>query len=1428
MLAIRNPRRTRTRRGAILLVVLAMLALFAVVALSFVLYAESEATSMRNGRAARNGEADPNPQEAANQFLGVLIYDTNDNTVAMYGHGLGTTKYGQVPGQMYSPHAGIGLPAEDVSGAIGLPPGSLNRTGVVNYTVNAAGQFVTPNTLTVGGTPFNKSTPYTYPDRANFYLAMQNPLNGEIIQPSFHRPDLFGSLNPTTNNLDPQYNPNWDNATGRYLLVRPRSGPGRDHPNFPLVPANADGTFTGDVQNMKFIAGASQKNDSLWMYAGSPVKTWRNKRYVAMVAPLVLDLNGRVNMSVAGNNRNAGASASNQGFGAWEVNPAQLGITAPELRGIVAQRYSGSQVFPPDPFPPANRYSGSIIGTINRGTVPPQYSRIDADGVGSGAIDPMFPAAAGNYNPFLGFTPRFADTQANFNLELADHPQTFNPFHWPRGIQSPAAPHALGMDDLVKLAGRYSDPKNRYVGTELAQLAPTSFANAPIRAMTTNFNVTQSWGEVSILTNGGSAKLGPVDLNRPLPDYRLTVTNNYHPQNMGNMVAARASRQALAMDIFLRLAALVPGLIDGTVVMYNSTTHSLNNLDPTVVPPATIATLRRLAQYAANIVDVRDSDDISTTFVWNALSPTAGVDPNTDPLNFNPAQLGSRVVYGTELPRLVVNEAYGQLGNDRRDPVAAPLPPGSQKANRPLQRKFWVELHNPLPFDGARPELASGAARLQWKQNESPDQSGNANAYTGTTFAVYRLDVLEAAKGQSTAYSAGLTNEANVTGDPAGVNGTAIPNLSRKIELNQFLDDRTPAPPAMPAAATIVAPNLDDFNTVKPAPTGATPNGPGGGNVGYYVVGPKDDFPAGGVNTTLRTADPPPLPASPVASMSYFATSVTPNQASITAEKETTNTVVLRRLANPYLRPNDPTITTAPFAYDVTLPDNPYVTVDYIEAVPVRDRVTHDDVPRVAPLADPSKDLPTIGRKHAYAAFPTYGAATPLVIDQVKAGVTPPHTFFESNTSYNNAAYIHYDRELINSLELLHVSAHAPHSLTAKFSDGIAFQRHNGSSLTCMSALMFNTTFPAPGSGVNLFKAFDLLTTANRMPAIPLGGREPGKVNLNTVGDYRTLRALLDPQQGNQPTFDLPWVDAAWTNRVEAMRSPNWATAQKIRSTVDEGGTDHPYKFAAGGNYEDAYFRSTLPQPAGVAYPFPMLFNAQPGVTHPYVVDEEPHRKAWNNLTTVSDGFLVIWTVGFFEVDSPVGAPVLQFGKELFDKVPGDLRAQYTAVVDRSMLTVASPLTPAIPGPKPWETKLLADASVGSPTVTIEGTMNGVNLQIFNDGVAVIYAPDTPGVGTPTLNPFRLGLGDKNAATPGDGEWIRVQTYTAGPPGSGTVIVTLDTTSDAVNYPGIQRFHGGSTRVSNTIPGNPGPQPLFDAGSPANRHLVPYFTRMDP
>ena len=67
---------------------------------------------------------------------------------------------------------------------------------------------------------------------------------------------------------------------------------------------------------------------------------------------------------------------------------------------------------------------------------------------------------------------------------------------------------------------------------------------------------------------------------------------------------------------------------------------------------------------------------------------------------------------------------------------------------------------------------------------------------------------------------------------------------------------------------------------------------------------------------------------------------------------------------------------------------------------------------------------------------------------------------------------------------------------------------------------------------------------------------------------------------------------------------------------------------------------------------------------------------------------------------------------------------------------------------------------------------------------------------------------------------IAMSPIIAGAPGQ--VVLTLDTVTP------ITRFHGGSSRVGNTLPGNPGPQSSFDATNPANRHLVPYFTRLEP
>ena len=68
----------RRRRGAILLVVLAMLALFAVIGLSFVLFAESEGTAGRIYREDKSRLTPLDPADAAGRAIRQVVWGTDD------------------------------------------------------------------------------------------------------------------------------------------------------------------------------------------------------------------------------------------------------------------------------------------------------------------------------------------------------------------------------------------------------------------------------------------------------------------------------------------------------------------------------------------------------------------------------------------------------------------------------------------------------------------------------------------------------------------------------------------------------------------------------------------------------------------------------------------------------------------------------------------------------------------------------------------------------------------------------------------------------------------------------------------------------------------------------------------------------------------------------------------------------------------------------------------------------------------------------------------------------------------------------------------------------------------------------------------------------------------------------------------------------
>ena len=138
---LRNTRLTG-RRGAILIVVLALLSLFALVGITFVLVANQQAENQRIKRDAAGPDSGPpfvdDGQTTFALYLSELLYDAADSGAGLQssirGHDLMTLMWG---GQ-YSTGAtvawnGVGNFSQSVDGLPGVGPGVVDRRTMVNF-----------------------------------------------------------------------------------------------------------------------------------------------------------------------------------------------------------------------------------------------------------------------------------------------------------------------------------------------------------------------------------------------------------------------------------------------------------------------------------------------------------------------------------------------------------------------------------------------------------------------------------------------------------------------------------------------------------------------------------------------------------------------------------------------------------------------------------------------------------------------------------------------------------------------------------------------------------------------------------------------------------------------------------------------------------------------------------------------------------------------------------------------------------------------------------------------------------------------------------------------------------------------------------------------------------------------------------------------
>jgi hypothetical protein len=692
-----------------------------------------------------------------------------------------------------------------------------------------------------------------------------------------------------------------------------------------------------------------------------------------------------------------------------------------------------------------------------------------------------------------------------------------------------------------------------------------------------------------------------VNLNRNLTDYPpLTVAGVIDPTvgspSRNQLDLALAERQNFALEIY-RALIRATGAQDP------------NSSLPANVGPgsADYKAARWLAQLAVNIVDYIDNDDYATPFFWNAQAVQ----------NFTNAgaTLSPEFVYGTELPRLVINEAYG-----RRDNILDKGKGGGKSKGKPKGKavgqvdnqdiNLFVELHNPF---------VSQISPV-WN-NTLPYVPGNlvtigGNVYecvVGNTGIQPNLPPLGPVNWRLFYPRDNNIAKLEVNGTPAYTIEFCVSNVALTTKMR---DPDNNLGELDPNSAALAATVMDWPAGAQVLPASGALSDPTKTNKGFYVVGP----PAGNI------VGGNPLPTS--YESAWMSLSL---ENSIGADRVT---VLLRRLACPHLPPQ-PNPAVALY--------NPYTTVDYLDNIPIAD--FREDNGK----GNPNNVVqPAFGRRHPYSAFYAALPAVSQVVPQNGGmGNEPPNTFFQQN-SPSDAPYAwltHLDRQLVNPLELLHVSGYKPHELTQQF---IVFD-------AAANRQAFRHYAPWGDPAAGIFRALELLGTPSNMAGTALGGRVPGNINLNTMMEPEILRALADAQNQPYANYTQADVDAIF---VKLIQSRHNAAGPNTPPTSD----GKPLRSFAAGNINDTFSRVDPTNAAST------LFAVGTPANHPYQ-RAALLQKVFNNVSTTSNVFAVWVTVGFFEVVDESVRPV-KLGAEIGREQNAHIRHRLFSIIDRSGLTV--------------------------------------------------------------------------------------------------------------------------------------------------------------
>jgi hypothetical protein len=1435
------------RRGMILMVVLALLALFAIVGLAFVLFAQSSRRASGifrdawqlpfkgnagntagggggggGGPGSAGGTYSPPDIPATELFrwaLGQLIYDTDDGPFGVQssirGSSLARTMYGyNDQGLNTQPFNGSGRVHNTYNAG---SYSGLDDFQLVNYQFVPGVDLRDPEQSGTradpmkprGGFTGGANPSSTYPNLDNFYLGASRA-DGTLLTQSLHRAWLFGPIDPTSQNpASPTFNPNWTNFQGRFMTARPRTvdnlvqyPDGR--PGFPY-PTDAG----GDLKNRLGYPGG---NDSIWVDLGFPKRQAPDGRWFKpLFAFYVEDMDSKLNLNTAGNimARTANGQpthASLQGWGKWESNLARVLNRSDTPAAAVewTNLFLGNGQPPPGFLPGRYGLDGnpnSTGGNSAGGSLARFFAQVDYNACDE--TNNYLPT--GRFDLTQGIWPVFPKGYSNSTAaERTNHARLFDYFR-PSGPPQPPGQPPLWDDSILggSIPGAAAEIKRLWVNgftgsdtqaAQIAQLAPKNFDVRPdltivdpvLQASIQAANKRRRLLVTALSMDMGRAGVSPWLYTRQTP-YGSTDPNV--PPSGAAVTSLTTGVVRQAVEAALEAVNLDTPLTSYPLKGNNYARYDTNPND--------------LQQFQKAQADRQKmASDIYLRLLWATGAPkpvdvTAPTDAELIPLRWL-AQLAANIVDFIDedeisTPFNFYPVAYQFFNGPQPLPMGVDLvsPTFINPNGGEVVPRYWV-------FGTELPPILLNEVYTEYSLPAVPQAGNTANFPVKVWAELYNAFPMnpQATNTQPQDQGPVPLRIPDFNNGMAVLNGWSVyqvvlanSNSNSPDRLLARVDNVVGAPDAIRSAATFKVDTVPVVGGGANVPMAVNPQVTNG----MFLLGPPG-------NTRDNTIVAPRVnngtPWFQTADMQYTVTydsnaNWTPNDGPGTLGL----TVLLRRLANPHMPPdNNP----ASANY------NPYITMDYMEQIKLND------------VTNPASTPASVGKRQPYASD---------LVSQIVAQTNPnfaasptQHTLGLPNSEPAPGTprvwLTHLDRYVISPFELLNVSGFRPHQLTHKFITGNGPHQH--------LVPWFDQDL-APGSSHRLYRLFAYLDVHDRSYGVSPRGRLPGKINLNTIWDYEVFAALCDPQSSNY--FTEADVQAAW-RALLATRSPGLQQGADPVSgfpVVTGGnltGNDRPLLDLATGAYpgndpqfpnrglEDTIFRRQAP---GNAMNTLRLFQTNQAA-HPYL-QYELLNKISHSLTTRSNVFAVWLTTGLFEVIPPgeQGNTTTRdvLGEEIGRSDGREIRYRFFSMVDRTQLVIAPELTVGYVQGYDWTQPPPPQPVVLTPN----GTAQWINIQPktlptdpFNGIGGSINYQSSFATPLPPV-PWQINVGS-------------VLMIDRGLASEETVIVTAVDTMTNPNVPRIQalfrREHANSMTI--TMPGNPGPQLNWSRDTPAWIH----------